>query len=269
VLAPPVPRVTEPGSARTEPSDRAPETAAAGDPTVARVAAWSKGRRRALASACKAGRAVTAQYRSARVQFDALRARRPAFGAAVKRALDSQRWTLRHESGRRLLGLALAVEAVAVPTVYYSRDVVRRPARGIRVRGGMPERVTDVSLWRINKRAYAARGYAQQAFARCVAGQGFEHEDSRVCRQTVARLMALLEAAGGLQIVRRNPEAPEWARGSSGYVINEYWLLDEVLRKPGLVSPWMTADGVADVSALEAPWAGLRAWPPPAQPPPV
>jgi len=239
------------------------------EPTITRAGQWSRGRKRALAGAGRRGRAVVAAPNHARVQFDALRSRRPALGAAVKRALDAEGWTFRHEAGRSLLGYALTVEALAVPTVYYSRSVLRRP--GARSPGRMA-RVGDISLWTINRRAYAARGYAQPAFARAIARPGHELEDTEVCRQTIARYARLLEQHGGIQIVRRNPAAPEWCRGSSGHVMNEYWVVDEVLRKPGLVSQWLTADGVHDTSALEQPWAGFRARkrpPAQAQPPPV
>lgn len=252
--------------------------AAARDPepraTLPRTARWSKGRQRGVAQAAKRGRATVASYSHARGQFDQLRARRPALGAAVKRALDGSRWTLRHEHGRRLLAFALSVETWAVPTVYYSRDVARR-RRG---RAGRMTKLGDTSLWTISKRAFCARGYTQGAFARCLAGQGFDAEDSRVTRQTVARYAHMLAQAGGIQVVHRNPEAPEWARGapiqlpggaSLSPIINEYWMIDETLRKPGLVSQWATADGEHDTSALEQPWAGAKSWPQAPQPPPV
>lgn len=204
--------------------------------------AWTPERSQSMATRIKKNDACIAHPRAAEASLRKL----SLFSqASVRRVLRAMGWTFADESARRHLALWLSWEEFMRPRAW-SRPKRFQSKSGMHRFSGFP------------RYAMCCVGWTQEAFARLMSGPGCTDAGADpIDRKTVARHVALAEAHGGVQVVRRNPDAPPELRGRpcdsnpAGWSINEYWIPTEGMRKPGFVGQFYDAEGNANAVALE------------------
>ena len=172
------------------------------------------------------------------------------FAIAVKKICDECGWTLADVAAQRSLAAIAFLLELARPQCWNAR-YARPPSRGVSKLG---------RSFATRKYSPCVRAVSQQFLATVLAWRGHTDEDDRgVDRSTVRAHFDRLERHGVVQVVQVPQHAAEPHEiGTSGHVINRYWLASRGSPKPALLSCWTLDGALVDVDVLLAPWVGAK-----------